>query len=57
MHMHLSLASEMVLLTCSFMLVKSDVGTPTSPGKYIRFTPTVSLVLLVSDFLRYDVAY
>ena len=45
MHMYLNLMYDMVLLTCSFMVVKSDVGVLTSPGLYISFPPAVSLVL------------
>ena len=32
MHIYLDLMSEMALLTCSFMVVKSDAGVLTSPG-------------------------
>ena len=32
MHMYLALMSEMVLLTCSFVVVKSVVGVLTSHG-------------------------
>ena len=45
MHMYLDLMSEMALLTCNFMDVKSDVGVLTSTGYSIRFTPVVSFVL------------
>ena len=45
MYMHLYLVSEMALLTCSFVVVKSDVVVTNSPGYYIRFPPAVSLVL------------
>ena len=32
MHMYLDLMSKMLLLTCIFMVVKSDVGVLTYPG-------------------------
>ena len=32
MHMYLDFISEMALLACSFIVVKSDVGVMTYPG-------------------------
>ena len=48
MYMYLDLMSDMDMLTCSSIVVKSDVGVMDSPGYYIRFPPAVSLVLYVS---------
>ena len=45
MHMYHDLTSEMALLTCSFIVVKSDVGVLTCTEKSIRFPPAASLVL------------
>ena len=45
MHMYLDLTSDVELLMWSFMMDKSDVGVLTSIGLFIRFPPTVSLVL------------
>ena len=44
MHMYLDLMPDMTLLTCGFIVVKSDVGVINSPV-FLIFTPPVSLVL------------
>ena len=48
--MYLDLISDMALLTCSFIVVKSNVGMLNSPGQSIIFPPVVRLVLLVSFY-------
>ena len=50
MHMYHDLMLDMMLFTCSFIAVKSDVGVMTSPRYYIGFSPAVCLVMQVSDF-------
>ena len=57
MHRYLDLISETLLLTCSFLVVKSDVGVLTYCGWYIRFPPTVSLFSVNLCFLRSDITY
>ena len=44
-HMYLDLASTMVLLICSSMLVKSNASVMISPVLFIIFPPLVSLDL------------
>ena len=50
MQMYFYLMLEMALFKCSFIVFKSDVGVLTSPGYYMIFTPSVSLVTRVSIF-------
>ena len=50
MHMYIDLMSDMVLLTCSFMVVKSDVCVLTPPVQYIIFPPSVIIVQWFSVF-------
>ena len=49
--MYWYLMSEMTMFTCSFIVVKYDVGLLAYPGWSMGFPPSVILVLLVSDFL------
>ena len=48
--MYYDLMLEMMLLTCSFIMVKNDVEVMNYPGCSIRFPPAVSLVMRVSYF-------
>ena len=50
MHMNSTFLVERTMLTMSLAVVVYDVGVVTSPGNFIRFPPTVSLVQCVSDF-------
>ena len=45
MHMYLNVMSEMALLTCSFIVVKSYVGVLNCFGYSIIFSPAVILAL------------
>ena len=51
MCMYLNLMSDMALFTCSFIVVKSDVGVMTSPVYSMRFTPAEILFLWFSFFV------
>ena len=49
-HMNFAFFVDNTLLKMSLAVMRSAVGVVTSPGKLIKFPPTVSLVRCVSAF-------
>ena len=49
-HTNLAFFVDNILSKTSFSDMRSDVGVVTSPGKLIKFPPTMSLVRCVSAF-------